>query len=84
MFLYIMMLEFCAHATHYYPYALFSGDHLPIYQEESMKLLHRSFGFIFSIAMILILFVTAFDIAVYGNYGFFQKEYAVCGLCVSH
>lgn len=40
-----------------------------------MKLLHRSFGFIFSIAMILILFVTAFDIAVYGNYGFFQKEY---------
>ena len=40
-----------------------------------MKLLHRSFGFLFSIAMILILFVTAFDIAVYGNYGFFQKEY---------
>ncbi len=48
---------------------------MPTYQEEFMKLLHRSFGFIFSIAMILILFVTAFDIAVYGDYGFFQKEY---------
>ncbi len=40
-----------------------------------MKLLHRSFGFLFSIAMILILLVTAFDVAVYGDYGFFQKEY---------
>ena len=40
-----------------------------------MKLLHRSFGLLFSIAMILILLVTAFDIAVYGDYGFFQKEY---------
>ena len=40
-----------------------------------MKLLHRSFGFLYSIAMILILLVTAFDLAVYGDYGFFQKEY---------
>ena len=40
-----------------------------------MKLLHRSFGFVYSIAVILILLVTAFDLAVYGDYGFFQKEY---------
>ena len=45
------------------------------FQEEFMKLLHRSFGFFFSIAMILILLVTAFDIAVYGDYGFFQRDY---------
>lgn len=40
-----------------------------------MKATQRICGFLFSIAMILILMVTAFDLAVYGDYGFFQTEY---------
>lgn len=40
-----------------------------------MKLLHRFFGFLYSFALILILLVTAFDVACYSDYGFFKKEY---------
>lgn len=40
-----------------------------------MKILHRFFGFLYSFAVILILLVTAFDVACYSDYGYFEKEY---------
>ena len=40
-----------------------------------MKITHRLFGFLYSISVILILLVTAFDVACYSDYGYFQKEY---------
>lgn len=40
-----------------------------------MKAVHRIFGLLYSIAVILILLATAFDAAVYWDYGFFEKEY---------
>lgn len=40
-----------------------------------MKILHRCFGFLYSFAIILILLVTAFDVACYSDYDFFRKEY---------
>ncbi len=45
-----------------------------------MKITHRLFGFLYSIALILILLVTAFDVACYADYGFFQKEYEKYGV----
>lgn len=45
-----------------------------------MKILHRSFGFLYSFAIILILLVTAFDVACYADYGFFEKEYQKYGV----
>lgn len=45
-----------------------------------MKATHKIFGFLYSIAIILILLVTAFDLACYSDYGFFQKEYEKYGV----
>ena len=45
-----------------------------------MKITHRVFGFLYSIALILILLVTAFDVACYADYGFFEKEYEKYGV----
>lgn len=40
-----------------------------------MKAVHKISGFLYSFAIILILFVTAFDIACYSDFGFYEKEY---------
>lgn len=45
-----------------------------------MKITHRFFGFLYSFALILILLVTAFDVACYADYGFFQREYEKYGV----
>ncbi len=41
-----------------------------------MKILQRTFGMIASIATIVILLITAFEIGAYSDYGWYEKEYA--------
>lgn len=40
-----------------------------------MKIAHKIAGLMASISIVLVLLTTAFDLAVYGDYGFFKKEY---------
>ena len=41
-----------------------------------MIILQRTFGMIASIAAIVILLITAFEIGAYSDYGWYEKEYA--------
>mgnify|MGYP003295299348 CR=1 FL=1 len=41
-----------------------------------LKICHYSFGIIASIAVIVFLLITAFEIGAYSDYGWFEKEYA--------
>lgn len=43
---------------------------------EKMKTLQRIFALMASVAMIIVLFVSAFEIATYSDYGWYEKEYA--------
>ncbi len=45
-----------------------------------MKAAHKLFGFLSSFAIIFILLVTAFDVACYSDFGFFEKEYEKYGV----
>lgn len=40
-----------------------------------MKVLHHLFGFIASLAMIVILLISSFEIAAYSDFGWYEKEY---------
>lgn len=40
-----------------------------------MKIAHKIAGVVASVAIVLIVLSTAFDLAVYGDYGYFEKEY---------
>jgi len=42
---------------------------------EKMKTLQRIFALVASVAMIIVLFVSAFEIAAYSDYGWYEKEY---------
>ena len=41
-----------------------------------MKTLQRTFGIVASIAVIVILLISAFEIGAYSDYGWYEKEYA--------
>lgn len=41
-----------------------------------MKILQRTFGMIASIAVIVIMLISAFEIGAYSDYGWYEKEYA--------
>lgn len=40
-----------------------------------MKILHRMLGFVSAIAMILVVLITSFEIGIYSDFGWYQKEY---------
>ena len=40
-----------------------------------MKVLHHLLGIVASIAMILILLISSFEIAAYSDYNWYEKEY---------
>ena len=45
-----------------------------------MKILQRIIGFVAGIATILFLFITSFEIAAYGDYSWYEKEYLKYGV----
>ena len=45
-----------------------------------MKIMHRTLGIAASIAMIIILLITSFEIGIYSNFNWYEKEYVKYGV----
>lgn len=40
-----------------------------------MKIIHHALGIVASLAMIVILLISSFEIGAYGDFGWYEKEY---------